>query len=687
MADYTLQPNAVDAPTLDDGTDEAFFDIGRLRRQYYDYLGVKMAEIEEQKESRRYYHGAQWTDKEIKALKRRRQPVITSNRIVRKIDAVVGLVERLRQDPKAYPRNPNGQEGADVATAVLRYALDHVFWKSKSPRVARYAAIDGLCGVELDLETGDHGDPDLDMHIVYGDTFFYDPRSFDDGFSDCRFMGVSKWVDVEQAKEMVPEKSDEIDGLIESGTDLTPNSDREITWVNTSAKKVRLIDHWYINKGQWCWCLYIGNAVLMEGVSPYIDERNKTFSKFFMFSTAVDHDADRYGFVRNLKGPQDEINHRRSKSLHILNSRRVISEKGAVDDVEKARLEWSRPDGWIERNPGKEMVPDTQQADFAGQLQMLQEAKTEIENFGPNPALIGQGIENSSGRAISLLQQAGIAELGPYILAYRDWKLRVYRGIWNILQHYWTAERWVRVTDDAGLAQFIQLNGVGLDQYGHPAVVNAVGSLDVDIIVDEGPDNINMMADAFDTLNALAQSGAKIPPEVLIELAPLQNSVKQNLLNLMKQATQPDPVAQFAKKVALDGQVATNEKTRAQTALDTAKAMKTLHDGHIDAREEQRASGAIPQAVQPPLPTAPAPQGAGAPGAFQGAPNVGNPPSVMGAPGAPPPNPMPGGPAPQLPGPGQQLSLPLNTGGGSMQTPASLLMSTAGTIPPGARPY
>jgi hypothetical protein len=42
------------------------------------------------------------------------------------------------------------------------------------------------------------------------------------------------------------------------------------------------------------------------------------------------------------------------------------------------------------------------------------------------------------------LQQAGIAELGPFILAYRNWKLRVYRAVWNIVQQTWTAERYIR---------------------------------------------------------------------------------------------------------------------------------------------------------------------------------------------------------------------------------------------------
>lgn len=592
MASYDIAiAGATDAPS-DTSDDELYFDLGRLRRQFYDYVGVKSAEIEEQKESRRYYHGAQWTEEEIKRLKRRKQPVITYNRIGRKIDAVIGWVEKLRQEPKAYPRTPQQQQGADVATAVLRYVLDHCDWKSKSPRIGRTAGIDGIGGIEFDLAFGDHGDPDIDMHMVYADTFFYDPRSYDDGFTDARYMGISKWLDVDQAKEMFPGKAQEIDGLIESGTDLTPNSDRELAWVNTSSKKVRLVDHWYVNKGEWVWAVYIGNTVMMQGKSPYIDERGKSFCKYLMFSAAVDHDGDRYGFIRNFKGAQDEINHRRSKALHISNSKRLIAEKGALDSVEKARQEWARPDGVIEVNPGKKVEPENQQADLAAQLEFLQEAKNEIENFGPNPAMVGQGLEDSSGRAIALLQQAGIAELGPYILAYRTWKIRVYRAIWNIVQRYWTAERWIRVTDDQNLMQFIQLNGLGIDQYGQPAIVNALGALDVDIILDEGPDTVTMMQDVFQTLRALLPSVAPMmsPPvaqaaiEIMIESAPLPEASKQRFKSAIDQGQQPDPARQAAQQAALAGQQAKTSRDKAAGLKDFASAIKTLHDAGLNER-------------------------------------------------------------------------------------------------------
>jgi len=275
--------------------EQEYHELHELRRQYYNYLGAADAEVREAREARQYYHGSQWTAAEVATLKKRKQPVVTSNRIVRKIDVIVGLVEKLRQDPKAYPRTPQQDQGAELSTAVLRYVLDSSDWKSKSTRVARFGAIDGLCGVEFDLEKGDHDDPELGIHIVRQEDFFYDKRSYDEGFSDCRYMGIAKWVDVEFAAELVPSKAEEIRNLTGAGSDLTTaaDADRAKHWIDVDKKKLRLVDHWYIKGGKWKWCLYIGNTKLMEGVSPFIDNKGKTFPRFRMFYASVDHEGDR----------------------------------------------------------------------------------------------------------------------------------------------------------------------------------------------------------------------------------------------------------------------------------------------------------------------------------------------------------------------------------------------------------
>ena len=74
-----------------------------------------------------------------------------------------------------------------------------------------------------------------------------------------------------------------------------------------------------------CYTIYCGDVILEEGESPFIDEKGESICKYLMFSADVDHDNDRYGFYRDWKGAQDEINQRRSKALHLLNTRRAIA--------------------------------------------------------------------------------------------------------------------------------------------------------------------------------------------------------------------------------------------------------------------------------------------------------------------------------------------------------------------------
>jgi hypothetical protein len=581
--------------------------VSTLRSQYLDYLSVKAAEIAEQRQARHYAHGDQWTAAEIAALKARKQPVVTYNRIGRKVDGIVGLVERLRQDPKAYPRTPKHEGGADLATAALKYILDAADWRSKSPEVARDGAIEGLGGVEILIEPGDNGDPELNLSVIDPDTFFYDPRSFREDFSDGRFMGVAKWVDLDLAKEMFPDRADELAGIMNDGPSYSAQEDRSKTWVNSNEKRLFLIDQWYIKGGEWRYCIYCGDIDLMSGPSYLADNKGKTICKYIMFSAAVDHDGDRYGFVRNMKSPQDEMNARRSMAWSISASRRIIMDQGAVDDVEVLRREAVRPDGVIVRNQGLSLEFDdsSRNQDMMAQLRFLEDAKTEIDNFGPNPQLMGDAGAASSGKAIALLQQAGIAELGPYIIAYRGWKIRVYRALFSAMQAHWQAERWVRVTDDDGLAQFIQLNGIEMDEYGRPTMVNALGSLDVDIVLDEGPDSVNQMASAYDALTALAGAGAQVPPGLLIELAPgLTSTVKKKYLDAIEQGQQPNPMAEQAAVLELDGKAADIENKRASTA----KMLSEAENKSADTAQKTVQTVAGFMAPQP-LPMSPVEQG------------------------------------------------------------------------------
>lgn len=552
----------------------------RRKKEYLAYLEQKNEEIKEQQEARRYYHGAQLTDKQIKALQARKQPAVVYNRVGRKINAVVGLLERQKQDPRGFPRTPKHEQGAEIATAVLRYKCDEQDWPTKSSVSGMNGAVDGLAGVELILKQ-DRSGIDVYMEDVDPSSFFYDPRSLKWDFSDARYMGTGKWSDLEAAIEMFPDKEQELRLSLESGSELTSYPDTDDKWISTgeNGNRVRIVDHWYIKNGEWHYCIYTGSVVLAEGVSPFKDEKGKTFCKYVMYSANIDHEGDRYGFVRNMRSSQDEINQRRSKGLHVLNSRRVILPTGTGADVEQVRKEAARPDGVITYPQGTNEPKFDDAAkgqELNGQLAFLEDAKNEIENYGFNPALMGQGVDKLSGRAMQIQQQAGIAELGPYLLAFKGWKLRVYRALWNTIQLFWQGERWIRVTDDEGVAQFFAVNQLTVDPAtGRPTIENALGSLDVDIIIDEGPDVINMQQDAYDTLSVMATKGQNVPPQLLIELSPLQGSVKRKALDIIEKAQQQ---AQQPNPVAMAGAEAEILETRASAMLKEAQAQKAMAD-------------------------------------------------------------------------------------------------------------
>lgn len=593
-------PPAAGGPVSgDDGSDYTGGDIEKRRREFMSYLGSKSAEIDEQKEARRYYHTSQWTAKAIREFKRRKQPIVTYNREAPKINGIVGLLERLRQDPKGFDRTPQPSQpgpdgepemsGAEIATATLRYILDNQRWKEKSPDSALKGAIDGIGGMEVVIEQGDQGDPDIGLEVVDPSGFFYDPRSLKADFSDARFMGIGKWVDIDLVIEMWPDKKEEIRASIDAGTDLSSNPDSDNKWImgDERSRRLRLIDHWYMKGDQWFWCIYIGTLDLDSGPSYLVDEKGKTFCKYIMFSANVDQDGDRYGFHRNFKSPQDEVNQRRSKGLHIANSRRMILQKGSVDDPEKTRNEAARPDGVIVWNPGT-AAPEFDDAvraqEMAAQLEFLAEAKAEIDSYGPTQELMGEGSSDMSGRAIQLRQQAGIAQLGPYLLSYKGWKLRLYRALWNAAQGHWTAERWIRVTDDEGLAKFFAVNQQAKDQFGNPMVdpatgeaqlIHHLGSLDVDIIIDEGSDQVTMQADQYETAQTLATSGEPVPPQVLIELSPLDPRVKAKVMGMIEQS-QNSPIKQIGMQTQIEGQKAKTAESASKAQLNQAKAMKEM---------------------------------------------------------------------------------------------------------------
>ena len=544
----------------------------KRRREFENYTFAKGREIDEQRQSWRYYHIDQWTQEQLRVLRKRQQPAITFDRTGRKIDSLSGTIRRLRTDPKVYPNTPNGEQGAEVATQVIRTICDASMAEDLEVECCRDALIHGIGVSELLLRKGDKDDPDLAFAYVDPRTWFYDPRSTKNDFHDTRFHGVYKWADGDELETAFPGSKDLIaeSSNNDGGYWTAFDTDREPMWIDIY-HRIRLIDHWYKEGNIWKWSLHTGVTELAGGDSPFVNERGQSISKYHAFSAYIDIHGDHYGLIRRLRGPQDAINQHRSKAMHIMNTRQIRLKEGAVDDIEVTRREAARADGVLVYRGDKNDLDVIQpEQEFIQQTNYYQDAKAEIDSFGPNQQLIQNFGQNVSGRAANMLQQAGLAELGPFLKNFRMWKLERYRAAWLAAQKFWTADRMLRVSADQGVAQFMQINGVGLNNYGLPTLVNMLGNIDVEIKIDEGPDNETVMGDIFDLLMALAQNNVPVPPAALIEASALPLSEKKKLQAMVNQ---PDPMKQQASQLLLADKQADIAKKQADVGKIQSASM------------------------------------------------------------------------------------------------------------------
>jgi len=544
---------------------------------------------------RDYYDGKQWTDEEIKVLEKRGQPVVTNNRIKPKIDTIVGMEIKSRVDPKAYPINPNPEDNqsAEAVTDALRYVADNADFDQVKTDAAYDYAREGTCAAVAEVEKTSKGFEIFPRHIPW-DRFFWDMHSCLKDGKDAKFMGQHLWMDADDAKAMFPDADESLfaegaqDGAVGDTYDDKPRN----ALYDKARNRVRMIEMYY-HSGQWYHVIFTGNGeVLPSRLSPYLDDCNEPCNPIEMQCAHVDRDGESYGLVRQLISPQDELNKRRSKSLHLLSVNQTIADDGAVDDVNKAKQEMAKPDGWITKNKGKDLQINTGIDLAMGQFQLLQESKAEIDQIGANAAITGKEEGNISGRALQIKQHSGTVEMEPAMDGLRSWERRMHRQHWARIKQFWNEQKWIRVTDNEKNIRFVGLNqpvtvGQVLQQRGTPYddldprneeiayIQNNVAELDVDIKLDVSPDMVNIQAEQFELLAQMYQANPDaIPFETVIEASTIRN--KDQILEKIRGETpeaqqaqqaqqQQMQIAEQAAQLEMDEKQAKVNKTNAET--------------------------------------------------------------------------------------------------------------------------
>lgn len=691
MVDYP-EPDAlaVDAQADDN--------LARYVRYYEDAEEASHQAREKAERDRDYVDNKQLTDEEVQKLQKRGQPPIVLNVIRDRAGFLAGMEKKQRRDPKAYPRNnPDDVHAAEAFTDGMRYVIERADYQTRRSQAWRNITIEGFGGLELAAVRKEGAATEITINRIPWDRIFYDPHCSEPDFSDARYLGQVMWMDYDEAVTRAVSggqvDEDRAKEIFDTTLSQAPARSRTYddkpkwtVWADAKRKRVRIVMMWHKEADGWHYCEFTKSGKLAESAQPYVDQDGDSYCPWILESANVDRDNNRYGEVRHLIDPQDEINKRRSKGLHLLSVNGVIADEGAVDDVNAARRELAKPDFWITKNTGTnlEIVKGTELA--AGQAALGAEAMAYVQQAGPNGALMGKGVQDQSGKAIEAQQAGGLVQQSDLMDTLRRLDLRVFTVVASMMKQEWDGPMWIRVTDDDDSPRWVGLNETmwedpasgqsapestwkahfeqggnpgDPDQIhrlqravdpntGQPALNNHVASLDMDIIVSDAPDTINLDGDNYQAF--LQLMGLKLPPAQLklaIEMHPgLHGKRKKQLQDMVDQAAKEPPPQgeQEAMKLKL-------EKMEAEIVAIRAGAYLDLTAGETNMAQIGVSTEAVPvpdiaeggfggEMAQPGPPPGP-------PGPVAGPPGV-MPPRPQLPPPGPPTGPPAGGPGPIL---------------------------------------
>ena len=518
-----------------------------------------------------FYDGDQWEADDIEALSERGQAPLVFNAIKSTIDWLIGTERKTRVDYRVLPREKSDSDGAETKTNLLKFVSD----VNRFPYSRSRAFADAIkCGVGW-IEVAIRSDPTEEpLYVGYEDwrNVWHDPFSVEPDLSDARFVCREKFVDLDVAMAMFPDRQDIIMASAVTGAQFTGGSsdllddvdaERDIYdagagVLSSSRSRIRLTECWYrvpertkvlrgdelgtFNGAEFdptseaqAEMLQAGHATVYDAVRMHVrcmifcdmgvlqDEKSPYKHNRLPFVPVWGFRKKRgnapYGVIRGLIDPQVDLNKRRSKALFILSTNQVIMDEDAVDDIDELAEEVARPDGIIVKRSGKELEIRNQTQMAEEHVMLMQQDREYIESTGGvTDEMMGRETNAQSGKAIIARQDQGHA-----VTAELFDNLRMAIQIagelqLSLIEQYYTERKIVRVLGDRGQAQYVTIN----DPQEDGSVLNDITARQADFQVDSMAFSASSRQAAFESMMNIIGQIAPVDPQlarVLIDLA------------------------------------------------------------------------------------------------------------------------------------------------------------------------
>lgn len=513
-------PDAAYASEEERGKTDHELDHPDMVNRYARLLGIFQDELARQADNRQqqakdadFYDGIQWREQDAAALRERGQVPLVYNVIATSINWILGSEARGRTDWKILPRRKEAGKAAERKTQLMKYLSDVNRTPFNRSRAFADCVKVGVGWMEEGLQQPEDGEPVYDRYESWRN-ILWDSACTEDDISDARYVFRFKWVDLDVAEAMFPDRAGllrlcaraandwEIDDYGDDASDsqerLNETSHYRNAVTTFKRERVRIIEAWHkvteeVEKmrggdfngeifnpddpapghladidAQRAYPVTVPRAMRMrvsifcvggmlwDGPSPY---RHNSFPFTPIWCYRRDRDNLPYGVIRNLRDMQEDINKRASKALHIISTNKTIMEAGAVDDIDEYREEIARPDAVIVTNPGKKLEINADRELAPAHLEMMSRSIGMIQQIsGVTDENLGRQTNASSGKAITARQeQGGLAT--TLIFDNLRFSVQVHgEKLLSAIEQFYSEEKQFRITNMRNSPEYITIN-------------------------------------------------------------------------------------------------------------------------------------------------------------------------------------------------------------------------------------
>lgn len=584
-----------------------------------------------------FYDNEQWSDADRQVLKDRGQVPLVYNVISTAVNWITGTEKRGRSDFKILPRRKDAAKAAERKTQLFKYISDQSMSEFHRSRAFEDATKVGVGWLECGMQDGDDGEPVFDRYESWRNVL-WDSASMDAGLLDSRYLYRPKWVDLDIAIAMFPERRQLLIESAEDGDGYGTTSDEthgdeamdsqedsineDAPGVDAAAyarSRVRIIEAWFrqpmqgqvVRGGDFAGEVFDphspGHAEAVQaGKSRIVSKTIMRMHCAFMTSRGMlylsespyrhnaypltpiwcyrrGRDNMPYGIIRGIRSIQEDINKRASKALHILSTNKTIMDEGAVDDLDKYLDEVSRPDAVIVKKQGKELVINAERELAPAHLDLMARSIAMVQQVsGVTDEAMGRTTNAVAGVAIKARQtQAGMATAGLFDNLRRAVQIHGGKRL-SVMEQFMTEEKAFRITNMRGTPEYVSIND-GLPE-------NDIARSKADFIISEDDWRASVreaaVAELMDVLVKMAPAApqlAMVMLDLIVESMDIPN--RDELVKRIRQISgMRDPDAEEMSPE----EIAQAQQQQKQAQMQEAAAMADI--------EERRANAALRQA-------------------------------------------------------------------------------------------